>query len=311
MKIIFFGTPAFAKRILEQLVEAGESVIAVVTNPDKAMGRSSQKVSSPVKKFAEEKKIPVYQPVKASSPEFAAFLEKLKADIFIVAAYAEILKENILDMPPKGCVNVHASLLPLYRGAAPIQRAIMAGETKTGVTIMAMTPELDAGAMLKVVETPIGEDMTAGELFDELARLGGQALLETLPEIENGTVKPVYQDSHETTYARKLKKEDGLLDFTKSAKELYNQFRGVTPKPGAYCQIEVARKPKTLLVKKARRSAASGQRAGEILSDSELLIACEGGGSLNLLEVQLEGRRPLSAHDFLKGTPKHSLKFNS
>ena len=309
MKIIFFGTPFFAKRILEQLVDAKQEVIAVVTNLDKAVGRSQKKRPSPVKNYATEKGIPVYQPLKASDAEFASFLETLKADIFIVAAYSEILKDNILDMPPKGCVNVHASLLPLYRGAAPIQRAVMAGEIETGVTIMSMTPKLDAGDMLKVVKTPIHTDMTSGELFDVLAKIGGAALLATLPDIEKGTLQPVVQDARETTYAKKLSTADGELDWSKSAKELYNQFRGVTPKPGAWCMVEVHGKRKKMLIKKAHRSAGDGKRAGEILSKSELIIACDGGGSLNLLEVQLEGKKALTAHDFLKGTPSHNLKF--
>ena len=309
MKIIFFGTPEIAKRILEQLVKADLDVIAVVTNPDKAVGRSSQKRPSPVKNFALEHGIPVYQPIKASNIEFAAFLETLKADLFVVAAYSEILKENILDMPPKGCINVHASLLPKYRGAAPMQRAIMAGEKETGVTIMQMTPQLDAGAMLHVVKIPIPDDMTSGELFEEMAKAGGEALLKTLVDIERGTIKPLEQDAHETTYASKLKTEDGKLNFENSAKDVYNQFRGVTPKPGAYCMVEVNGKLKKMLIKKARRSAESGKRAGEILSSSELLVACADGGSINLLEVQLEGKRVLSAHDFLKGTPVHNLKF--
>ncbi|MCH9610453.1 MAG: Methionyl-tRNA formyltransferase [Chlamydiales bacterium] len=308
MKIIFFGTPEIAKRILEQLVAAGQDVIAVVTNPDKAVGRSSKKVSSPVKRFAEESNIPVYQPLKASSLEFSNFLKTLGADIFLVAAYSEILKENVLSIPPKGCVNVHASLLPLYRGAAPIQRAIMAGEKETGVTIMAMNPQLDAGDMLKVKKIAIGEDMTSGELFEQMAKIGGQALVETLPEIEDGTIKPIPQDSHEPTYARKLKSEDGELDFEKSAKEVYNQFRGVTPKPGAFCMVEVNGKRKKMLVKKARRTAQHGQRPGEVLSKTELIVACQ-EESLNLIEVQLEGKRALNAHDFLKGTPANCLKF--
>ncbi len=309
MKIVFFGTPDFAKKILEQLVLADQNVIGVVTNPDKAVGRSSDKQPSPVKKYAEKRGIPVYQPLKASESAFAAFLKTLQADLFIVAAYSEILKENILTIPPKGCINVHASLLPRYRGAAPIQRAIMAGEKETGVTIMAMAAKLDAGDMLKVVKTPIPEDMTAGELFDVLAKIGGEALVATLPEIENGTVQPVVQDSHNTIYAKKLSPLDGELDWSKSAKDLYNQFRGVTPKPGAWCMVEVHGKAKKMLVKKARKNAASSQSGGELLSDSQLLVACGGGGSLELLEVQLEGKKALNAHDFLKGTPRHNIKF--
>lgn len=307
MKIIFFGTPEFAKRILERLVHSREKVIAVVTNPDKAQKRSSILVASPVKRFAIDHEIPVYQPHKASSIEFAAVLERLKADVFIVAAYSEILKENLLNMPPKGCINVHASLLPLYRGAAPIQRAIMAGEKETGVTIMKMAPELDAGDMLRVVKTPIPDDMTAGELFDVLADLGGKALIETLQHLDR--IKPISQDSRGTTYAKKLKKDDGKLDWMQSAKEVYNQFRGVTPKPGAWCYVEIGGKLRKMLIRKARKSAQSGKRAGEILSDTELLVACEKGGSLNLLEIQIEGKRAMPAHDFLRGTAIGNLKF--
>jgi len=309
MKIIFFGTPDFAKKILEQLVLAHQDVIGVVTNPDKAVGRSSEKQPSPVKKYAEKMGIPVYQPLKASESQFAAFLKTLQADLFIVAAYSEILKENILSMPPKGCINVHASLLPRYRGAAPIQRAIMAGEKETGVTIMAMAAKLDAGDMLKVAKTEIPEDMTAGELFDLLAKIGGEALLATLPEVENGTLQPVVQDSQETTYAKKLSPLDGELNWSKSANDLYNQFRGVTPKPGAWCMVEVNGKPKKMLIKKARKNASSGGRGGELLSDSQLLVACGGGGSLELLEVQLEGKKALDADAFLKGTPPNNIKF--
>ncbi|MCP5469670.1 MAG: methionyl-tRNA formyltransferase [Chlamydiales bacterium] len=307
MKIVFFGTPEFAKRILEALLKSEHEVAAVVTNPDKAVGRSKELRPSPVKLLAEEHSIPIYQPHKASNPEFASFLETLGAELFIVAAYGEIFKENLLEMPPKGCINVHASLLPLYRGAAPIQRAIMAGEKETGITIMKMAAQLDAGDMLNVAKISIDDDMVAGELFEKLASLGGHALVETLNNLDS--IEPIVQDNRETTYAKKLTKEDGKLDWEKSAKDVYNQFRGVSPKPGAWCEVEVSGKAKKMLIKKARRCADCGHRSGEILSDSELIIACGGGGSLKLLEVQLEGKRALTAHDFLKGTPRSILKF--
>ncbi|MFN0065655.1 MAG: methionyl-tRNA formyltransferase [Chlamydiales bacterium] len=309
IKIVFFGTPQIARSILHSLIEKNANIVAVVTTPDKPVGRSGKLAPSSVKQLAVEKGLPLYQPRKASVLEFAQLLEKLHADLFVVVAYGEIFKENLLEMPRLGCINVHASLLPKYRGAAPIQRCIMAGEKESGVTIMRMTPELDAGDMLAVVKTPVGADMTAGELFIEIEKMGAEALWNVIESLEKGDARPIQQDSREASYARKLCIEDGEVDWKKPAKEHYDQIRGVTPKPGAWCNVEIGGKSKRLLIKKARLSLESGKRRGEHLSNRELLIACEGGGSIQLLEIQLEGKKTLTVHDFLKGTPVSNIKF--
>jgi methionyl-tRNA formyltransferase len=306
-RIIYFGTPRFAATVLEMILESGAHVVAVVTKPDKPLGRSSELKPPPVKVVAEKHQIPVLQPRKASTPEFAEILKEFRPDLFLVVAYAEIFKEILLELPPLGCVNVHASLLPKYRGAAPIHRSVMAGDKETGVTIMSMEKELDAGEILSVAKTAIGPDMTTGELFEVLAHLGGQELVKVLPEIENRTIKRVKQDPALVTHAPKVTPETGEVDWSKPAQVLHDHIRGQTPKPGAWCWAIVKGAKKRFHIKKTKVEPFQGS-PGEILSQKGFIVAC-GEGALNLLEVQLEGKKAMPADQFLRGIAKNEIQF--
>ncbi|NGX61041.1 MAG: Methionyl-tRNA formyltransferase [Chlamydiae bacterium] len=309
MQIVFFGTPSFAATILDSLLSHPFSVVAVVTRPDKPKGRSGKPQFLPVKKLALEKDLPLYQPDKASSEEFAAFLKTLDADLFVLAAYAEILKENVLEIPSKGCINVHASLLPKYRGAAPIQRCLMAGDDISGVTIMKMERKLDAGEILETASTPVPEEMVAGELMEKLSHLGAEALIRVLQRVAQGEqVKGELQDPSLVTLAPKLKPEEGELDLRESSTKLHNQVRGVTPKPGAWIWVEIRGEKKRLLIKKTHSHPSLQGEIGETLSTSPWVIGC-GEGGLELLEVQLEGKKALDTPAFLRGIPSTLIHF--
>jgi methionyl-tRNA formyltransferase len=309
MRIVFFGTPLFAKTILEYLLKQDCEIVAVVTRPDKAKGRSSELVFSPVKTFALEHQIPLFQPPKASDPSFVPLLKELNADFFVVAAYAEILKESVLQLPKMGCINVHGSILPKYRGAAPVQRAIIAGETESGVTIMKMAAQLDAGDILAIRKTSIPATMSAGELMEVLANLGKEALWEVLLALTKGTAKAIPQDVSQASYAKKLLPQEGEIDWNRPAESNHNQIRGFTPNPGAWCWVVIKGEKKRLLIKKALPHPSSGI-PGEILPSlkTELIIACQ-TGSLSLLEVQLEGKKQMSAAEFLRGISKEKINF--
>lgn len=296
LKIVFFGTPYIASEILKYLLEHQVEVLAVVTKPDKPVGRKSELAPPPVKVTAQKYHLPVHQPKKASDPEFVSYLKTLGADLFVVAAFSEILKENLLEVPPLGCINVHASLLPKYRGAAPIQRCIMAGEKESGVTIMRMDKGLDTGGMLLVVKTPILPDMTAGELAEQLIKIGSKALLDVIKNFE--AYPPTAQREEISSYAKKLTPEDGEISWNAPASDVYNLIRGVTPKPGAWCTVEVRGEKKRLKLKKARLSHLQGS-AGQIVG-KPLIIACQ-SGAIELLEVQLEGKKQLTSDIFMRG----------
>ena len=238
LRIVYFGTPQFSATVLEFLLKQKVQIVACVTKPDKPQKRSKTPIPSPVKVVAESHRLPLLQPLKASDPEFAEKeLRPLNADLFIVVAYSEILKENLLAMPRLGCINVHASLLPKYRGAAPIQRCIMAGDKESGVTIMAMQIKLDAGGMLKVAKTKIDDEMTAGDLSTILSHIGAEALWEVIQKVEKGQIQPEPQDSSKVTQAPKLTSDEGAIDWTQPAETVHNHIRGVTPKPGGWCWI--------------------------------------------------------------------------
>ena len=310
MRIVFFGTPQFASTILQFLIDKKVDVAAVVTRPDKPRGRSKEPAYSPVKELALSQNLPLYQPNKASEPEFADFLKTFHADFFIVAAYAEILKENILEIPRLGCLNVHGSILPKYRGAAPVQRAIMAGEKETGVTIMKMALQMDAGDILAIEKTEIPIDMTAGELMEVLANLGRVALFEVMQRMVQGKMTPIKQDPTQVSFAKKIKPEDAYIEWNLPAETLHNQIRGVTPNPGAWCWIEIRGEKKRLLVKKTLPETSLTGPPGGILSQNptELVVGCS-KGSLRLLEIQVEGKKSLSADVFLRGVALTNIKF--
>ena len=239
LKLVFMGTPDFSAVILEQVLAwPGGEVAAVYTQPDRPAGRGKKLQASPVKELALRHGIEVRQPLNFKNPEDVAALDGLKPDFLLVAAYGLILPQSVLDIPRFAPVNVHASLLPKYRGAAPIQRAVMNGDAQTGIAIMRMEAGLDTGPVYAVRATPIGPDDTAGDVHDALACLGGELLLGSLPGIASGKLAPMPQDDAAATYAPKLSKEDGRIDFHKTVREVHNQVRGVSPWPGAWCELQ-------------------------------------------------------------------------
>ena len=296
MQIVFMGTPDFAVGALEALITQGHEITAVVTQPDKPKGRSKELQFPPVKECAVKYGIPVFQPRRIKTPEAIEELKKYPADIYIVAAFGQILSQEILDLPKYGCLNIHASLLPKYRGASPIQRVIIDGEAETGVTIMQMNAGLDTGDMLYRKKIPITSEDTFETLHDKLMVLGGEAITEALPLLEAGKLVPEKQDDTKTCYAAK---EMGKLDFTKTAAELDRLIRGLTPWPSAYTHYH----GKQLKIWKAIPMATAHKEApGTILTvnkDSFEVAASE--GSLKVMELQLEGKKRMTTHDFLLG----------
>ena len=314
IKVVYFGTPDFAATVLSYLLEKGIDVVAVVTKPDKPKGRSGVPVATPVKQVAEAHKIVVHQPQKASSPEFAATLQQYDADLFVVVAYGEILRPHLLAIPKKGCINLHASLLPKYRGAAPIQRSIIAGEAETGVTIMHMVEKMDAGDMIEGVKVPIGIDTTYGDLEKALCTVGSRALWEVIQRFEKGPVTSVPQDHTKMTLAPKIELEECQIDWQKPAQSLHNLVRGVNPEPGAWTKVFVKEKPLRLKINRTKvheRSGPSGITPGTILAYGKegFIVAC-GEGALELLDVQLEGKRAMSAQELMRGIPKEQVNFS-
>ena len=300
LRLAFFGTPAFAVPTLAALLESAHQVVAVVTQPDRPRGRGQRVSDAPVKALAVERGLPVLQPARLSRELFEADFAALNVDIGVVAAYGKILPEWLLQTPRLGLINVHASLLPKYRGAAPIQRAVVNGEAETGVTIMRIVKALDAGPMLARVTRPIGPDDASEDVEGDLATLGADLLVRTLDSVAAGTAKEVPQDEALATYAPRLTKEEGAIDFTKPAAVVHNQIRGLRPWPGAYTFIDGAR----LVVHRARVSArATSAHAGTCLvTDVDgITVACGGSSAVDLLEVQPEGRRVMAARDYLAG----------
>lgn len=299
MKLIFMGTPDFAVPSLHALAGAGHQILSVFSQPDKPKGRGHVMAPTPVKEAALELGLPVYQPVTLKDGEAVKRIQEQKPDIVIVAAYGKILPKELLEIPRYGCVNVHASLLPSYRGAAPIQWAVLNGEEKTGVTIMQMGEGLDTGDMLLVEDTPIGPEETSAQLFDRLAALGASALLKALEGLENGSIVPVPQDHSRFTYAPMITKALCPMDFTHSAQELHNQVRGLQTWPVAATTLF----GRPLKVHKSKITKGSGI-PGQVLEAGErLVVACGGNTALELCEIQLEGKKKLHAQEFLRGHP--------
>ena len=298
MKIVYMGTPDFAVPALRALAEKHE-VAAVFTQPDKPVGRKQILTPPDVKVCAQEIGIPVCQPASMKTPEALELLKSFAPDVVVVAAYGQILPQAVLDVPKYGCVNIHGSLLPKYRGAAPIQQAVLNGDSVTGVTTMLMDAGLDTGDILLVKETPIGENETSAELFDRLSLLGGELILETLAALENGTVTPKKQDESLATHTSKIDKSLCPVDFSRSALQIHNQIRGLYSWPVATATIC----GKRVKIHRAKIAEGSG-RAGEILSVKPLVIAC-GEGAIELSELQPEGKKKMTAEAFAAG---HKLK---
>jgi methionyl-tRNA formyltransferase len=298
LDLIFCGTPQFAVPTLEKLVDAGFHVHLVVTQPDRPKGRGLELVASPVKQSALKLNLPITQPDRIkTNDEFRAQLAALKPDAIIVVGYGRIIPQWMLDLPPLGNLNLHASLLPKYRGAAPIQWAIASGETVTGVTTMRINAGLDTGDILQQHELGIAPDDTAETLAPRLAAIGADLMLETLRALQAGTVRPRPQDNSQATLAPILKKEDGLADFSHTAAEIINRIRGFQPWPGAYTKF----RGKTLQIIQARPATEAVPQAELHADSNRLMVGCGHHTSLELLEVQLEGKKRTSAADFLHG----------
>ncbi|WP_167956919.1 methionyl-tRNA formyltransferase [Anaerosporobacter faecicola] len=299
MKVLFMGTPDFAVTTLEKIIEAGHEVVGVVTQPDKPKGRGKAVLYTPVKEVAMAHGLPIYQPVKVREEHVIEELSKLQPDIGVIVAFGQILPQTLLDMPTYGCVNVHASLLPKYRGAAPIQWSIIDGEPTTGVTIMQMDAGLDTGDMINRVEIPIEKEETGGSLFNKLAEAGADLLIDTLRSFEEGTIVRTKQDSAASTYAARLTKELGNMDFTKSAVVLERLIRGLNPWPSAYTSLN----GKTLKVWRADVELKEyGGKPGEIVElTKDAIIVQTGEQALALKEIQLEGKKRMDAGAFLRG----------
>ena len=301
LRIIFMGTPEFSVATLRALVDAGHELIACYSQPPRPGGRRGLDLQkSPVHQAAELLGIPVFTPVNFKDPEERARFRALDADVAVVVAYGLLLPEEILNGTRLGCYNGHASLLPRWRGAAPIQRAIMAGDHKTGMMVMKMDKGLDTGPVALTREVEIGEKMTAGELHDKLMLVGGKAMAEAMDKLEAGELPLTPQPAEGVLYAAKIDKGETRIDFSRPADEVHNHIRGLSPFPGAWFELEIGGKPERVKVLGSERADGAGE-PGEVLTD-DLVIAC-GTGAVRLLRLQKAGGKPLPAGDFLRGTP--------
>lgn len=301
MKIVFMGTPDYAVGALEAIVQAGHTVCAAVTQPDKPKGRGKGVQMPPVKQCAQKYGIPVFQPEKIKAPEAVEALRGYGADIFVVAAFGQLLSEEILTMPRYGCINLHASLLPRYRGASPIQWAILNGETETGITVMQMDKGLDTGDMLMKCTVPVEPKETGASLYEKLRDAGAKLITEALPKIERGELEPEKQDEEKATYVSILKKSLGQIDWTKDAVALDRLVRGLNPWPSAYTSYH----GKTLKIWECEPvEADGGGRCGSIEKvTKDAFYVRTGKGLLKVSQVQLEGKKRMPARDFLLGYP--------
>lgn len=300
MKIVFMGTPDFAVPVLRAIVENNYNVALIVTQPDRPKGRKQTLTPPPVKVEGEKLNIPIFQPDKIKNEDNWKQIAELKPDLIVTAAFGQILPKELLEIPTYGCVNVHASLLPKYRGGAPIHQSIIDGEVETGVTIMYMVEKLDAGDMLTQRSIPILEKDTTGTMHDKLSDLGAELLLETLPLLKDGKLNPVPQVEDEVTFAPTIKKEQERIDWNESSTAIFNHIRGLNPWPVAFTTVDDRR----LKIWEAEvRSEKTEKLPGTIISitDKEILVACGEGSILALLKVQPSGKKPMDVSTFLRG----------
>lgn len=301
MRIVFMGTPDFAVGSLQALCESGKhEIVGVVTQPDRPKGRGNKMLMTPVKEYALEQGLTVYQPQKVKTPEFVQTLRELQPELIVVAAFGQFLSRELLELPPHGCINVHASLLPKYRGAAPIQYAIIKGEKESGVTIMQMDIGMDTGAMLEKVVVPIAENTTMGELHDALREQGAALLLKVIDDIAAGTAVAEPQNDAEATYATLLDRSMEHIDWTKSAQEVHNLIRGFNPAPSTFTKLPNGKSLKIwgsrLTEKKSEAAAGTVVEAGK----HSFFVTC-GSGVLEITEVQPESKKRMAAQVFLNG----------
>ncbi|MBQ2316170.1 MAG: methionyl-tRNA formyltransferase [Clostridia bacterium] len=296
MRIVFMGTPDYSVKTLDALMTAGHEVVAVFAQPDKPVGRKQILTPPPVKQRAEELGIPCYQPTTLRDGVALSILKELDPEVIVVVAYGKILPKEILELPPLGCVNGHASLLPRHRGASPIQWAIVCGDKQTGVTTMLMDEGMDTGDILDTAVTDIGEQETAEELFERLSAISANLMVSTLKGLQNGTVTPKKQDENKATYAPIIKKEMAHIDFNKTADEICNAVRGYYSWPCAFCILD----GKRLKVMSAISATGSGNIGEVIDNTNSLKVACK-DGAVEFLTVQLEGSRAMSASEMLRG----------
>lgn len=306
MRIIFFGTPPFAAQVLAFLQENNQEIVGVVTRPDRPSGRMQKMHPSAVKALVQEKwpEIPLFQPEKVSTDLVAQELKALEPDLFVVVAFGEIIKTNILEIPSRGCVNIHASLLPKYRGAAPIQRCLMNGDRESGVCIMEMVLKMDAGDVLERVKIPVHEEMTFGELEEKLCHLSGPALLRVIEKIKLGSIQKIPQGEIGVTFAPKITLEDRIIHWDRNRDDLHNLIRALSPYPGAFCFIQLGDQVKRLIIKRSQKYPALHRAPGEtiVYTKNEWVVGCK-EGALSLIEVQLEGKKTLSIQEFIRGIP--------
>ena len=301
MRIVFMGTPDFAVGSLQALCESGKhEILAVVTQPDRPKGRGNKLLQTPVKEYALEQGLTVYQPQKVKTPEFVELLHELQPELIVVAAFGQFLSKEILELPKYGCINVHASLLPKYRGAAPIQYAIIKGEKESGVTIMQMDIGMDTGAMLDKVVVPIEENTTMGELHDALREQGATLLLQVIDKIEAGTAVAEPLDNEQATYATLLDRSMEHIDWSKTAQEVHNLIRGFNPAPSTFTKLPNGKSLKIWGSKMTDKSSAAA--AGTVIETGKhsFFVAC-GEGVLEITEVQPESKKRMPAQVFLNG----------
>ncbi len=301
LRIVFFGTPDFAVPTLQALYDSRHPVVGVVTQPDRARGRGHHSQPGPIKQLAEQHRLTILQPERLRDDEFLDRFRALAPDLGVVAAYGRILTDAVLGVPKMGLVNVHASLLPRYRGAAPIHRAVMAGDALTGVTIMRVVKALDAGPMISKATHPIGEHETSAEVERELGHIGARALVEAVDALAQGSASETPQNESDATYAHKIEKADGIVDWSRPARHIHNQIRGLHPWPHAYSELLGER---TILLRSevARELPATVTAPGTVLdAGPDRFTVQTGDGVLRLLSLQREGRRPLTAREFLAG----------
>lgn len=315
MRIVFMGTPDFSVPALKALVEAGHQVIAVVTQPDKPKGRGKEVQMTPVKIQAMEYGIPVYQPAKVREASFVEVLKGMEADVYVVIAFGQILPKAVLELPKYGCINIHASLLPKYRGAAPIQWCVIDGERETGITTMMMDVGLDTGDMLEKAVIPIEEKETGGSLHDKLSMAGGDLILSTLKKLEEGTLVRTPQTDEGTCYAKMLTKSLGDIDWNQGAVSIERLIRGLNPWPSAYTMWNgktikiwaadvIAGREAAEFLSESGVPAETGTAPGTVVcSDKRGLVVCTGGGLLSIRELQMEGKKRMDTPAFLRGYP--------